>query len=170
MQWTSGLTSNHDVPALCATKVIDWVLSHDGTARYVNSGEDHPLRYADELYRHGPASPDRLRGVRAVAKDAPAFLVIETLGGPHRANPGDWIIRGVQGEFYPCKPDIFEATYEPTDTAPRATATVLVKVIPDGDDLTGPVLGTVYVMTPAPNEKAVRLAVEKALRVPEGAA
>jgi hypothetical protein len=30
-----------------------------------------------------------------------------------RASPGDWIIRGVKGEFYPCKPDIFEATYEP---------------------------------------------------------
>ena len=30
----------------------------------------------------------------------------------HVADPGDWIIRGVQGEFYPCKPDIFEATYE----------------------------------------------------------
>jgi len=29
------------------------------------------------------------------------------------ADPGDWIIRGVQGEFYPCKPDIFDATYEP---------------------------------------------------------
>lgn len=29
-----------------------------------------------------------------------------------RVSPGDWIIRGVKGEFYPCKPDIFEATYE----------------------------------------------------------
>jgi hypothetical protein len=29
--------------------------------------------------------------------------------------PGDWIIKGVKGEFYPCKPDIFEATYEPAD-------------------------------------------------------
>lgn len=28
---------------------------------------------------------------------------------------GDWVIKGVQGEFYPCKPDIFEATYEPAD-------------------------------------------------------
>ncbi|MHA6626920.1 hypothetical protein ACU61A_15905 [Pseudonocardia sichuanensis] len=36
----------------------------------------------------------------------------------HVASPGDWIIRGVQGEFYPCKPDIFEATYEPADGAP----------------------------------------------------
>jgi hypothetical protein len=31
----------------------------------------------------------------------------------HIAVPGDWIIRGVQGEFYPCKPDIFAATYDP---------------------------------------------------------
>jgi len=31
----------------------------------------------------------------------------------HVASPGDWVIKGVAGEFYPCKPDIFEATYEP---------------------------------------------------------
>jgi len=37
---------------------------------------------------------------------------IPTLEGDMRADLGDWIIRGVQGEFYPCKPDIFEATYE----------------------------------------------------------
>ncbi len=41
-------------------------------------------------------------------------LTIETLEGTHLANPGDWIIRGVAGEFYPCKPDIFDKTYEPT--------------------------------------------------------
>ena len=39
-------------------------------------------------------------------------MMIATLEGPHHANLGDWIIRGVKGEFYPCKPDIFEATYE----------------------------------------------------------
>lgn len=39
-------------------------------------------------------------------------LVVETLEGDMRANAGDWIIRGVQGEFYPCKPDIFAATYD----------------------------------------------------------
>lgn len=38
---------------------------------------------------------------------------ISTLEGTMRADEGDWIIRGVKGEFYPCKPDIFEATYEP---------------------------------------------------------
>ncbi|MDE0921495.1 DUF7681 family protein [Aurantimonas coralicida] len=39
-------------------------------------------------------------------------IYIETLEGTHRADVGDWIIRGVKGEFYPCKPDIFAATYE----------------------------------------------------------
>jgi hypothetical protein len=43
---------------------------------------------------------------------ATGFLMIATLEGIMQAKPGDWIIRGVQGEFYPCKPDIFEATYE----------------------------------------------------------
>lgn len=42
-------------------------------------------------------------------------VVIETLEGTMRADPGDWIITGVKGEVYPCKPDIFEATYEPVD-------------------------------------------------------
>ena len=38
--------------------------------------------------------------------------IIKTLEGHHQVNPGDWIITGVKGEHYPCKPDIFEATYE----------------------------------------------------------
>ena len=41
--------------------------------------------------------------------------VIKTLEGDMTAQPGDWIIKGVKGEFYPCKPDIFEATYEAVD-------------------------------------------------------
>ena len=39
-------------------------------------------------------------------------LIIHTLEGNHSALIGDWIIKGVKGEFYPCKPDIFELTYE----------------------------------------------------------
>ncbi len=39
-------------------------------------------------------------------------LLIDTLEGVMKARPGDFIIKGVAGEFYPCKPDIFEATYE----------------------------------------------------------
>lgn len=37
---------------------------------------------------------------------------VKTLEGGHVVTPGDWIITGVKGEHYPCKPDIFEATYE----------------------------------------------------------
>ena len=39
-------------------------------------------------------------------------LYIRTLEGTMIATPGDYIIRGIQGEYYPCKPDIFRATYE----------------------------------------------------------
>lgn len=38
---------------------------------------------------------------------------IKTLEGNMQASPGDWIITGISGEQYPCKPDIFEKTYEP---------------------------------------------------------
>lgn len=41
-----------------------------------------------------------------------APFIISTLEGDHKANVGDWIIRGIKGELYPCKPDIFEQTYE----------------------------------------------------------
>lgn len=40
---------------------------------------------------------------------------IQTLEGWLHVSPGDWIIRGVKGEFYPCKPDVFDATYVAVD-------------------------------------------------------
>lgn len=45
-------------------------------------------------------------------------IAIKTLEGEMLALEGDWIIKGIKGEFYPCKPDIFEATYEPVESAP----------------------------------------------------
>lgn len=49
-------------------------------------------------------------------EDAPYLEVtIPTLEGDHKAMHGDWIIKGVEGEFYPCKPDIFAKTYEAAD-------------------------------------------------------
>lgn len=46
--------------------------------------------------------------------DEPVVVLrVKTLEGEMVANPGDWLLKGVAGEFYPCKPDIFEATYEP---------------------------------------------------------
>lgn len=48
-------------------------------------------------------------------KDGAMHLRIHTLEGVMLAAPGDWIIKGIKGEFYPCKPDIFAASYDPVD-------------------------------------------------------
>jgi len=69
-------------------------------------GVDKIIAFEDWLQPHAEAIgkwPLRYRG---------QSLIIQTLEGDHEAKPGDWIIRGVKGELYPCKPDIFEATYE----------------------------------------------------------
>ena len=54
---------------------------------------------------------------KAEATNGADPFVIHTLEGDHIASPGDWIIRGVKGELYPCKPDIFELTYEAVEDA-----------------------------------------------------
>lgn len=50
-------------------------------------------------------------GTNPIKFEPPRFFV-ETLGGKVEVSLGDYVIEGVKGEFYPCKPDIFEATYE----------------------------------------------------------
>lgn len=74
----------------------------------------------------GPSPP---QGCSACGKE-----YIETLEGRMIVSPGDWIITGVQGEHYPCKPDIFEATYEPVsepdEHEPMPAADVLADLEP----------------------------------------
>ena len=84
MQW--------DGTAEGSTPIIEWIRGHGGTAGYMCS--------------------DRVRCTETDG-DCPHTIQISTLEGAMLANLGDWVIRGVQGEFYPCKPDIFTATYEP---------------------------------------------------------
>lgn len=50
-----------------------------------------------------------------IVPDPNGGVTIPTLEGTMRGEVGDWIIKGVKGEFYPCKPDIFAATYDPVD-------------------------------------------------------
>jgi hypothetical protein len=96
-----------DGTAAGATPIIDWILSNGGTARYHDnaaapdcpgSHENGPFRFCDQKgcgwQENGPV------------------IIIDTLEGAMAASPRDFVIRGVQGEFYPCKPDIFDATYE----------------------------------------------------------
>jgi hypothetical protein len=54
--------------------------------------------------------------IEAERWEGPGDHLIHTLEGVMTASPGDWIITGVKGERYPCKPDIFEATYEPEES------------------------------------------------------
>lgn len=84
--------------------IMHWITREGGTVEFVARGADHQLRRRDEMYPHGP---------RGVAAGAPTFLVIDTLEGPMRADHLDFVIRGVASELYPCKADIFAATYEP---------------------------------------------------------
>jgi hypothetical protein len=68
----------------------------------------------------GPDNPGRFSSQfsDACGEDGPYIeLDIPTLEGVMIARHGDWIIKGVQGEFYPCKPDIFAATYEAVVTS-----------------------------------------------------
>jgi hypothetical protein len=72
---------------------------------------------AVQWFRHGdhpmvtPATMEQAAGVTSGVSWKTCGWV-KTLEGGHVANPGDWIIKGVKGEYYPCKPDIFAETYE----------------------------------------------------------
>lgn len=58
---------------------------------------------------------DWTRGSKTPAFMEHQKLYIQTLEGNMLVHPDDWVIKGVQGEFYPCKPDIFHATYDKVD-------------------------------------------------------
>jgi len=94
MQW--------DGTAAGSRSIIEWILGGGKSASY---------RCAD---------PNRCAENDG---DSPHWIVIRTLEGDMSASVGDWIIRGVQGEFYPCKPDIFEATYERVPSEPTGFIT-----------------------------------------------
>lgn len=68
---------------------------------------DHPAVKRSQGTTASAISP----GILYQSKD----YYIHTLEGKMLVSPGDWIITGVKGEQYPCKPDIFEATYEPAE-------------------------------------------------------
>lgn len=77
-------------------------------------GEEYPDWFASEVsagrimtHREPPLQGDPFDHHGTMTAD------IETLEGKMHASSGDYIIRGVNGEIYPCKPDIFEKTYEP---------------------------------------------------------
>ena len=90
-------------------------------ARQFITNNETPAKNMDELvaWMNESGQPDRyprLTDDQSVARHDNTDISIMTLEGEYRADVGDWIIKGVKGEFYPCKPDIFEATYEPVES------------------------------------------------------
>lgn len=61
----------------------------------------------------GSNAVELLDWIKPTAHQEGAIIIIPTLEGDHEASLGDMIIQGVAGEFCPCKPDIFDLTYEP---------------------------------------------------------
>lgn len=82
--------------------------------RWTGDNEDELCDFVGQA----PGQDAGVHGPLLFGMDPPLRTVrIRTLEGVMTAWEGDWIIRGVRGEYYPCKPDIFEATYEPTAEA-----------------------------------------------------
>ncbi len=97
-QWFKNGDHPEDACYYVDDKSPDRFLSEGKVVRYYRRPDDNGDRCCDKCGTH-----------------MNAHGWIDTLEGGHIACPGDWIITGVQGERYPCKPDIFEATYEPAE-------------------------------------------------------
>ena len=82
-----------------ATTIIDWILDHGGTARY---------HEATEALVQMDAQTGDLRDPAII----PEHIAIDTLEGTMRCEVLDWAIKGIEDEFYPCKPAIFLNSYE----------------------------------------------------------
>lgn len=92
-----------DGTAQGATPIINWILGAGGTAVYECSDPERCVEFNG---------------------DCPHYLAIRTLEGTMRASIGDYVIRGLQGEFYPCKPDIFADSYVSVDEESPSSGSV----------------------------------------------
>lgn len=93
-------------PADCHA-VMSWMEANRYPFLVGNALDPETLRYRDQA-PDDDSTPDKGIWIDPANGD----LMVRTLEGDMRAPYGHWIIRGVQGEFYPCHPDIFDATYE----------------------------------------------------------
>lgn len=85
--------------------VVIEAFKYDGNL--INSGvEYHVPEWAEKAHKNGTIYFKDI-------DNKPQVMIIKTLEGDMTASVGDYIIKGVNGELYPCKPDIFEKTYEP---------------------------------------------------------
>jgi hypothetical protein len=89
--------------------VVIEAFQYDGDLRD-SKGNIYIPEWAMEKFDEGVMFYDSLD-----SESPPCELFIRTLEGIHHVSVGDFVIQGVKGEIYPCKPDIFEKTYEPAE-------------------------------------------------------
>lgn len=92
-------------------EAMEW----NGTAEGATAIIDWAIPYSDSNFIRYQEARDAFDDGEKGCPATPATLAIDTLEGTMTAIPGDYIIRGVNGEFYPCKPDIFAKTYDLED-------------------------------------------------------
>jgi hypothetical protein len=107
------VTKRHEVEATQfigtatdATRIVNWIQAHGGSARFHEAGERRP----------GPG-----RGIKTL----PAYIAIQTFEDVDRAEALDWVIRNEKGQFYSCSPEVFDETY---DAIPE------IHLIPEGNN------------------------------------
>jgi hypothetical protein len=76
----------------------------------------HAMLWGEEDLPPGVIWKRTRAGEKMLERARHRIPVIETLEGTMEVKVGDYVIRGIKGEFYPCKPDIFEQTYEKVDS------------------------------------------------------
>ena len=89
--------------------VVIEAFQYDGDLKGAD-GKYYVPDWAVEAYEKGIMHYEALK-----LDEPPCELFIDTLEGTHHVSVGDYVIRGIKGELYPCKPDIFEESYEPVN-------------------------------------------------------
>lgn len=88
-----------------ARRIVNWVRNGD---------PNHPENNSDDLTMRSQHDEDRQQ-LAGFDSTGLWLKTLESGGGRNYVDPKDWVIRGIKGEFYACKPDIFAATYEPAE-------------------------------------------------------
>lgn len=80
--------------------------------QFTGSNDVVVMEFVGKRLKKGQDRPDGLHGAQS---DFVPYLIIPTLEGNMKCSQFDYVIKGVNGEFYPCKPNIFEKTYVPAE-------------------------------------------------------
>lgn len=97
---------------------------------WLQEAYNKPKQQQGALFEYASSDATGIEGVHTLEEVMNFNFKIQTLEGPMTVSWGDYIIKGVAGELYPCKSDIFEATYEKADDSEEEQAQINITPIP----------------------------------------